>query len=114
MKTIKFLLVVLFLSVNVLVVSATNPSDKKEDLARINKEVQKLLKNPKFQLKSNISVIVKLTVNSKNEIIVLSVNSKNENNSIENYIKSSLNYRKIAEKVNTEVYSLPVKLVAPK
>ncbi|MCD8435564.1 hypothetical protein [Tenacibaculum dicentrarchi] len=114
MKTIKFLLVALFLSVNVLVANATNPSDKKEELVLINKEVHKLLKNPKFELNSDVSVIVKLTVNSKNELIVLSVNSKNDNQRIENYIKTSLNYKKIAGKVTTDVYNLPVTLMAAK
>ncbi|MEX6625996.1 hypothetical protein PG913_04170 [Tenacibaculum pacificus] len=113
MKTIKFLLVALFLTLNTFA-NTTNPSDKKEELVLINKEVHKLLKNPKFQLKSSVSVIVKLTVNSKNEMIVLSVNSKEDNEIIENYIKNSLNYKKIAGKVTSEVYNLPVTLVVSK
>ncbi|MBE7629670.1 hypothetical protein [Tenacibaculum piscium] len=114
MKTIKFLLVALFLTANTLMVTAgtTNPSEGA--LVLINKQVQKLLKNPKFELKTDVSVIVKLTINSKNELIVLSVDSKNNTEKIENYIKRSLNYKKIQGKVNTEVYNLPVTLVASK
>ncbi|CAM1333698.1 hypothetical protein [Tenacibaculum aestuariivivum] len=111
MKTIKFLLVALFLTLNV-VVNATNPSDREDEL--INKEIHKLLKNPSIELNANVSVIVKLTVNSKNEIIVLSVNSKNNVDKIDDYIKSSLNYKKLPGKIETKIYSLPVKLVASK
>lgn len=56
----------------------------------------------------DFTVEVLFTINSKSEIIVLSANSGNE--SMENFIKSKLNYKKVnykSEKVG-ELFLLPV------
>lgn len=115
MNTLKFkTLMVAFLIGFSSLVSANNetPADKKEVMTTITKDVQKLLSNPEFSLKETEKVTVKIMINSENEIVVLYVDTKNE--SVDAFVKNRLNYKKVSTATTSEIYTLPIKLLASK
>jgi hypothetical protein len=110
---IKTLLVAFLLGFSSLV-SATNdePVDKKEIMTIIAKDVQKLLKNSDISLKVTEKAIVKIMINSKNEIVVLSVDT--DNLAVDAFVKGRLNYNKVSTNTLSEVFTLPIKVLASK
>lgn len=111
MKSIKLFLVVVLLATSTILASNTNPTDEKKAINISIAEVHELLKNPNFKIEKDITVLVKFTVNRNNEMVVLQVESKNMNSTVEGYIKSRLNYKKLSKKIKTAIYTLPIKLV---
>ena len=114
MKSIKSLLIAIaFTFSSIVYATNTSPADKKIS-STISQEIQKLLKNPNFLVEKDMDVTVRLTVNKRNEIVVLSVNSTFNNYQVEEFIKSRLNYKRLSEKIDAKVYTLPVKMVSKK
>ena len=110
MKTIKSVTLALFLLVGT-IASANNSVEKKGDSPTIYKEISELLQNPNFSVDENSTAIVKLFVNSEGELIVISV--KTENETLEKFVKSSLNYHKLDNKIYSgKEFILPVTLTA--
>ncbi|MFY7671483.1 hypothetical protein ACOSP6_10415 [Tenacibaculum sp. MEBiC06402] len=112
MKSIKLFLVFALLIFSTSISANTNPTEDKLKMTVISKEISKLLANPNFPVLENASVIVKFTVNKKNEIVVLSVEAENNENIIEEYIKERLNYRRLSRNMTSKVYTLPVKMIS--
>jgi hypothetical protein len=112
MKSIKLVLVVLSLLLSNIAFASTNPTEDKLKMTVVAKEIAKLLENPSFALDRNASVTVKFTVNKNNEIVVLSVESENNEDTIEEYIKTRLNYKRLTNNIKSEVYTLPIKMVS--
>ncbi len=112
MKSIKLIVIILLFTVNSIFALTTDPANKTKTV--VSTQVQKLLEKPNFLINKDMKVIVKLTINKNNEIVVLHVESNDTNNVIEGYIKSRLNYKKLTKKLSTQVYTLPIKLLASK
>tara|TARA_R110002126_G_C10490123_1_gene503589 strand:- start:87 stop:434 length:348 start_codon:yes stop_codon:yes gene_type:complete len=115
MNTLKFkTLIVAFLIGFSSFVSASNdkPADKKEAMTTITKDVQKLLKNSELALEATELATVKIMINSKNEIVVLSVDTINAQ--VDIFVKERLNYKKISTEILSDVFTLPIKIMASK
>jgi hypothetical protein len=115
MNTLKFKsLIVAFLMGFSSIISASNerPADKREVMSIITKDVQKLLKNSELSLEVTEMATVKIMINSKNEIVVLSVDT--DNLAVDAFVKGRLNYKKVSTKTISDVYTLPIKVLASK
>ena len=76
-------------------------------------EFTKLLKNPEFIVAYEMQANVLFTVTDANEIVVLSVET--EDQEVENFIKSRLNYRVLETKLEQgKQYIVPVRIKAKK
>ncbi|WP_152286191.1 hypothetical protein [Flavicella marina] len=108
----KFILVMFALVLGTVVTIAANPKTMtvKE---KLRSEIERLLDHPNFlEDETIISAKVEFLVNKNGEIVVLMVDSENER--INEYIKSRLNYQSVAEsseEMNNKKYSIPVKVV---
>ncbi|BAO74540.1 hypothetical protein WPG_0310 [Winogradskyella sp. PG-2] len=93
--------------------ASTNPNEKAEP-ASISKSIGDLLQNPNFQLDETINAMVKIFINEENEIVVLSVDT--DNKTVESFIKSRLNYKKLSKKAvgYSKSFKVPVKMVKSK
>lgn len=115
MNTLKFktLFVALLIGYSS-ILSAKNdkPADKKEGVTSISTTVEKLLKSPDFLVNNTEKAIVKIIINEKNEMVVLSVDTKNT--AVEAFVKGRLNYKKVAVKTVSQVFTLPIKVLASK
>lgn len=112
MKSIKFVLVAILIMFSNIVLANTNPTEDKVKMTVISKQIAKLLENPNFPVERNSSIIVKFTVNNNNEIVVLSVEAAYDREIVESYIKSRLNYKKLKSNVESNIYTLPIKMVS--
>ncbi len=115
MRTFKILLLVLAINfTNFALAEIPNPLPINHQQELIQKEVKKLLKKPNFGIEKEETVIVKIILSEKNEIVVLSVNSKNEN--LNRFIKHKLNYKKVPIGISGKYkkYILPVKFKTKK
>ena len=116
MNTLKIkTVVVAFLLGFSTVVSASNndrTADKKELMTTITNDVQKLLKSSNLSLEATEKATVKIMINSKNEIVVLSVDTNNA--AVDSFVKGRLNYKKVSAKTISDVYTLPIKVLASK
>ena len=83
---------------------------KKAVATIITDEVEKLLDDPTFLIEEDIVATVKLTLNKDNEMVVLSVDSNQE--FIETFIKSRLNYRELSAKLSNgqKTFIVPVRV----
>ena len=84
---------------------------KKAVATIITDEVEKLLDDPTFLIEDDIVATVKLTLNKDNEMVVLSVDSNQE--FIETFIKSRLNYRELSAKLSNgqKTFIVPVRVI---
>lgn len=113
MKSIKILLVAVFIVFsNTISANEKTPGDDKVKVSVISKQIQRLLENPSFPVEQNFMVKIKLTVNNENEIVVLSVDTKGDKETIGAFVKSRLNYKKLANKMEKKVYIVPVKMIS--
>ncbi len=112
MKSIKLVLIAVAFAFSIHSNATNTEPAKKKSKTLISQEIQKFLKSPNFQIERDIKVTVRLTVNKKNEIVVLSVNSNLNLYEVEGFIKSRLNYKKLSEKIENKIYTLPVKLLS--
>ncbi|WP_442265604.1 hypothetical protein ACSIGC_15070 [Tenacibaculum sp. ZS6-P6] len=114
MKSIKALLIIVTLSFSSIIYANNTSSTDKKVFTEVREEIQNLLKNPGFLVEEDMKITVRLTVNKRNEIVVLSVNSRTSNYQVEAFIKNRLNYKKLSEKIEAKVYTLPVIMVSKK
>ena len=110
MKNLKILALVVAMTIGSFVSATTNPI-KTVESASISKSVGELLKNPGFQLDQEVDAVVDIFINSDDEMVVLSVDTDNEK--VEQYIKSRLNYKKVENTTlgNKKSFKVPVKMV---
>lgn len=115
MNTIKFkTLLIAFLIgfANISFASNDKPVEKKEIITSITKDVEKLLKKSDLALKTTETATVKIMINTKNEIVVLSVDT--QNTEVDSFVKSRLNYKKVSTKTASDIFTLPIKILAAK
>ncbi|GAA4275563.1 hypothetical protein [Aquimarina mytili] len=82
---------------------------------QLRNEVAILLKSPEIVVKEELKANIEFTLNVKGEIVVLNVDSKEE--LVVNYVKSRLNYKKIASntsKNKNRIFKLILKIKKPK
>lgn len=108
MRTTKALFLVLTMMLSTSLFASKLPNKAISKI--ISKEISKLLENPNFSIAEDMDVTVIMTINKKNEIVVLSVDSNN-NEEVEYYIKSRLNYNRIFTVLPNKNYIVPVKLL---
>lgn len=113
MKTIKSLVLVAIMAVST-VVSASNPTSterSKAENAKITAEISNYLQNPRITINEPVVTHAMVALNADNELVVLSVATDNE--SIKAYIKSRLNYKKIAcnYKGSDNLFKVPVRIM---
>ncbi|RZT00323.1 hypothetical protein [Aquimarina brevivitae] len=110
MKKIKvfFAAAALIISSTAIAGTPTEPTQEQQ----LNKEIHQLLDEPSFNVDGEMTAFVTFTLNEKGEIVVLNVDS--ENLTVESFIKSRLNYKKVAMKLNPTIkfYKVPVRLVS--
>ena len=92
----------------------TEPTEPTEvetaEKTAITKEIGKLLNKPDFVIDQDVQAFVRIVFNQDNEMVVLSVECDNE--MINNYIKSRLNYKKLADNVidKDQAYIIPIRI----
>jgi len=113
MKTIKIALLVFATAFTSTLTASNDPVKTKPvskiESAEVAKEIGRLLDSPSFVIEKELKAFVTFTLNQNNEIVVLTV--KTEDETVENYIKSRLNYTKLDLKLNlNKKYGVPVRI----
>ena len=110
MKTIKNLVLVAAVAFST-VLSASTPKETETENQRLNVEIQEMLSNHAFDITEEVKAEVLITLNKNQEIVVLSADNCDE--SVQKFIKSKLNYKKLATeyKGNDKMFLVPVKLM---
>ncbi len=113
MKTLKMLVLVVTITFSSFLSARTNPIEKAEPTS-ITQSVWELLKKPNFTLKNDVSAMVDVFINENDEMIVLFVAT--DNKSVESYIKTRLNYKKLSKELigNRKSFKVPVKILKSK
>ncbi|WP_417444894.1 hypothetical protein [Joostella sp.] len=92
MKNFKLTLILALLAVSNIVMASNN--DPKPTNSEVSKQLSLILGTPSFRVSDNDMLAkVHFMVNKKSELIVLTVTAENE--MVEDYIKSRMNYEKI-------------------
>jgi hypothetical protein len=109
MRTLKMLVLVVAITFSSVLSASTNPIEKAEP-ATITEVVGELLKNPKFQLETEVNAMVTVFINENDEMVVLSVDTDSE--VVEHYIKGRLNYKKLSKEAigSKTSFKIPVKV----
>jgi hypothetical protein len=110
MRTLKMLVLAVAIAFSSVLFASTNPIVKAEP-ASITETIGELLKSPSFQLKQNVDAMVTIFINQNDEMVVMSVDT--DNKSVENYIKSRLNYKKLSKEAigYRKSFKIPVTIV---
>ncbi|WP_431158724.1 hypothetical protein [Winogradskyella poriferorum] len=110
MKTLKMSVLAVAIAFSSVLSASTNPIKKAEPKS-VSESVGEFLKNPDLQLSSDVSAIVDIIINENDEMVVLNVETDNE--SVENYIKGRLNYKKLSKETigYNKSFKVPVKLI---
>jgi hypothetical protein len=109
MKTLKMLVLVVAITFSSVLSASTNPNEKAEPVS-ISETIGDLLQKPNFHLDEDVNAMVKIFINLDKEIVVLSV--KTENKTLEDFIKSRLNYKKLSKEIlgRNKSFKIPVKI----
>lgn len=106
MKKLSVILVALVLLLGTNVTAADAGLDKEKKLT-ISQEIGDLLADNDMELDFDVNANVTFMINEEGEIVVLTVDTSNL--SIERFIKSRLNYKKLQHKlVAGEEYKVPI------
>ena len=93
-------------------VFANDSKSKKnvEPAKNLSSQIAKLLDDNNFIIENDITADVRFTLNSNKEIVVLSV--KTEDETLEGFVKSRLNYKKVdlTEYREGRTYTVPVRI----
>lgn len=105
MNQLKLVTLSLMLFMGTIMTSAKE--GEKLPIKSITKEITTLLSNSELEFEQDTDVMVTFIVNKNKEIVVLTTNSKN--NSVNLFIKSKLNYKKLKSKLTVgKEYKLPI------
>ena len=100
MRQLKALLLAVTLTFSSVLMASTTPEKPSTtESSKITVKIERFLKNPSFDVDYEMKANVTLTLNKNNELVVLSVDS--DDDKMENFIKSRLNYRKISGSYDT-------------
>ena len=109
MKTMKSIVLALAIITGSVVSAANVPTEPTNEPAE--RQISTMLENPKFKVENEISAYVTFTLNAENEIVVLSV--KTENEQVERFVKSRLNYNKLSANLEQgKAYGVPVRIIS--
>lgn len=109
MKKVKVILVAMTLMLGTLFTTAATPA--KLTKTPFSVEIAKLLEDPGFLLDVDVYTTVTFLINSEREIVVLDVDT--ENQLVERFIKSRLNYNKISTIMQKgKEYKVPVRIIS--
>ncbi|CAM1358720.1 conserved exported hypothetical protein [Tenacibaculum litopenaei] len=77
----------------------------------IRTNIVKLLKKAKFNIQTDVQTTIEFLVTKKGEVVILDIDCSNPE--ICNYIKSKLNYKRVATSANTsvQIFKMPLKIV---
>ena len=110
MKLLKLVVLVLAFTFNGFAQAETKTYDGENPTA-FSKEIKSLLGNHDFSLNQDLNAKVTFVVNNENELVVLSVETQDQ--ILESFIKSRLNYKKIKANLKQGLeYHLPVRIGA--
>ncbi len=113
MKNLKTIIAVVAISISSVVsVTANTEPTSKDSKTILRTEIISLLGNHSYDLSDKtLEAQVSVMLNNKNELVVVSVNSNSE--TVTNYVKSKLNYKKLTVKGITKgtVYRIPLKMI---
>ena len=111
MKALKMFVLAVAITFSSVLSASTNPT-KDVEPQTVSETVGELLKNPDLQFDSDVSAIVELVINENNEMVVLNVDTTHE--TVENYIKYRLNYKKLSKEAigNHRSFKVPVKIIS--
>ena len=90
--------------------AATIPAES--PMEKLHSQITKLLGTPTFELENEVTIArISFTLSAENEIVVLSVDSENE--SVDHYVKTSLNYKKVSFKTagHGKVFNIKLKIL---
>jgi|TARA_R110002110_G_scaffold67094_21_gene183370 hypothetical protein len=106
MKKLSVILVAFALLLGTNVTAAVAGLDKEKKVT-ISQEIGDLLTNADMELDYDVNADVTFTINGEGEIVVLTVDTMDS--SIESFIKSRLNYKKLQnELIEGEEYKVPI------
>lgn len=110
MKTIKRLVLVAAVAFST-VLTASTPKENDAENKRLTTEIQEFLSNHQFDISKEVKAEVLITLNKNHEIVVLSADNCDE--TIQNFIKSKLNYKKLSSEYrgSDKTFIVPVTLV---
>ena len=112
MKNLKLTIAVLAISLSATFSAFAGNPEADATNSKLQSELTALLGHPNIEeVPNEIIFRVSFMLNNNDEIVVVSVNSKSTY--IDSFVKSKLNYKKIAIKgiKRGEIYTLPVKIV---
>ena len=108
MKKVNVILVALALSIGTLTSYAA--VDPVVTTSETTKEIGKLLKDPGFEVNTDINAMVTFVINKNGKIVVLSVDC--ETKTICKFIKNRLNYNELGSELEKgKEYKVPVRIV---
>ncbi|MDC7993979.1 hypothetical protein [Altibacter sp. HG106] len=109
MKTFQSILLAGMFMAATVTAFATNPISTTDVIP--SETIGELLKNPHFLVTDDEAAFVSFIVNEESEIVVLCV--KTENEQLERYVKSRLNYQKVTSDFETgKEYKVPIRLTS--
>ncbi len=109
MKKLNVILIAFALLIGTGISTAAVEPEKGDDKVTISQEIANLLQNPEIELQEDLSSYVTFTINAEHEIVVLTIDTENEN--VEAFIKSRLNYQHLDNNVTPgKEYVIPVRM----
>ncbi|WP_299768882.1 hypothetical protein [uncultured Dokdonia sp.] len=109
MKNLKMYVVAILLAAGTTVFANNSTPKVEEKKVDVTTQIAELLKNPEMEINEDIKAKVTFMVNDKKELVVINVDTKNE--SVDAFIKSRLNYKKLNTLKTGEEWVVPVRIV---
>ena len=110
MKKLK--LIALILAIGISSISFAAPTNNADPKSELREQIVNFLgDNIEVFCENDVKAEVVFTLNNKSEIVIVSVNCENEN--LDGFIKSKLNYKKVNVSVLNEgkIYHMPLSIV---
>ncbi len=110
MKNLK--LIALVLAIGISSISFAAPTKTADPKSELREQIIDFLgDNIQFSCENDVEAEVVFMLNNKSEIVIVSVNCENDN--LDGYIKSKLNYKKVKITALDEgkIYRMPLKIV---
>ena len=90
---------------------STAAVDLKKDKKTVSQEIGSLLQNADIELEVDVNAYVTFMINDEAEIVVLTIDTEDE--MIERFIKSRLNYHKLENELTPgQEYQVPIRIQA--
>lgn len=97
MKNLKLFIAIVAISISSVVSANTEPTEPVEAKTELRTQIVSLLGNHNYELENSaLTAEISVMLNNKSELVVVSVNSENEQ--IQSFVSSRLNYKQVAVK----------------